>query len=144
MAANSCEKALDRLSGELVLGDEAENRSQHDAVAVGRDIPARDEDHRWGRRVRCQLFGDREPISPGQLDVEQDETRPKQRGLPESAFAVRGLAHDLETFGLQQRARRRAEAAMVVHDEDRRSHHIDTDRPKRDSHPGWHAGRRAH
>ena len=56
------------------------------------------------------------------MHVEQDDRGPQARDLGDRRPAVCGLAHDRESFGLEQRADGLAEAGVVVDDEHRPPH----------------------
>src|SRR5439155_159748 len=60
-----------------------------------------------------------EPVDVRQLDVEEHDLRLQALDGGDGRDTVRRLADDLEAFFLEERPRRRAEARVVVDDEDR-------------------------
>src|ERR1051325_1734353 len=115
------------------LRDEAAGAAErHERAEVG-PVAARNENHGGTAAPVRQALRDVEAALIRQPELEQDEVGPELGCGAERGGAVLGLADDLETFGLEQRAGIRAEARVVVDDQyghsprmvadRRRSHH---------------------
>jgi hypothetical protein len=66
--------------------------------------------------------GHLEAVDVGQLDVEQDDARPKRLDRRDGRRAVLRLPHHAEPFGLEQRAGQRPEMRVIIDDQHGRPH----------------------
>src|SRR4051794_34555107 len=115
----SLEQGCQRRCGELRLRHEAARAAPLYEPGELRDVAAGGQhDRRGGSVPRRQPRRDLESVDAGQLHVEQHDLRVEPCGLLERGLAVLCLTDDIEPLRLEQRARRDAEAWMVVDDED--------------------------
>src|SRR3954447_22013343 len=119
----SLEQGCQRRCGELRLRDEATRAAALYEPGELRGVAAGSQhDRRGGSVPRRQPRRDLEPVDARELHVEQHDLRVEPCRLLERGLAVLCLADDVESLRLEQRARRDAEARMVVDDEDGGGH----------------------
>ena len=85
-------------------------------------LSAGGEDNRGRAVVGRQLGGHREAVGVGEVDVEEHEVGRELADAVQRLGAVGGLPHHVVALALEQHARRRPEARVVVDDEDGRGH----------------------
>src|SRR2546421_535137 len=80
-------------------------------------VPARDQDDGGPSAAVREARGDLEAVEVRELHIEEHELRRELGGRAKRRRAVLGLADDHEALGLEERARIRAEARVVVDDQ---------------------------